>query len=37
MKKFGILALPILFAFILSISDPRLAVAQNAEPGGNAP
>ena len=37
MKKFGILVLTILFGVILSISDPRLAVAQNAEPGGNAP
>jgi competence protein ComEA len=37
MKKFGILLLTILFGFLLSISDPRLAVAQNAEPGGNAP
>jgi DNA uptake protein ComE-like DNA-binding protein len=37
MQKFGILLLTTLFGFILSISDPRLAVAQNAEPGGNAP
>jgi DNA uptake protein ComE-like DNA-binding protein len=37
MQKFGILLLTILFGFILSISDPGLAVAQNAEPGGNAP
>ena len=37
MKKFGILVLTILFGVILSISDPRLAVAQNAELGGNAP
>jgi competence protein ComEA len=37
MQKFGILLLTILFGFILSISDPGLAVAQNTEPGGNAP
>jgi competence protein ComEA len=37
MQKFGILLLTILFGFILSISDPGLAAAQNAEPGGNAP
>ena len=37
MQKFGILLLTILLGFILSISDPGLAVAQNAEPGGNAP
>jgi competence protein ComEA len=37
MKKFGILVLTVLFGCILSISDARLAVAQNAEPGGTAP
>jgi len=37
MQKFGILLLTTLFGFILSISDPGHAIAQNAEPGGNAP